>query len=136
MEPDHKAMIVISHPWEFVPKGNSHLNYHTNSSSNNNLNNNNNNNGNNTNNINSAIKSDNKTSLASTGAANLDQSSLQQADKKPGVKKNVRVMINSEFTNTTLSDMSYGYWQKSPLVNKLNFDHQVIHLNIQLIFFY
>ena len=27
-------MIVISHPWEFVPKGNSHFNYHTGSSSN------------------------------------------------------------------------------------------------------
>ena len=32
MEPDHKAMIVVNHPWEFVPKGSSHLNYHTNSS--------------------------------------------------------------------------------------------------------
>merc|ERR1712127_1125112 len=32
VEPEQKAMIVISHPWEFVPKGSSHLNYHTNSS--------------------------------------------------------------------------------------------------------
>ena len=27
----HKAMIVISHSWEFIPKGSSHFNYHVNS---------------------------------------------------------------------------------------------------------
>jgi hypothetical protein len=27
----YKAMIVISHSWEFIPKGSSHFNYHPNS---------------------------------------------------------------------------------------------------------
>ena len=109
-------MIVISHSWEFVPKGSSHLNYHTNSSTN--------------------TKSDTNKSAAigsASGGANnqpeqlTNQQQHQQLnnDKKLGPKKNVRVMINSEFNNSSINDLSFAYWQKTPLINKLNFDQQV-----------
>ena len=137
MESCHKAMIVISHPWEFVPKGSSHLNYHTNSSTStsntttnitttttSNINNNN-------------TKTDNQQQKNTTTTTTITANTLtggcfvmqepNQNDKKIGPKKNVRVMINSEFNNSSLNDMSYAYWQKSPvIINKLNFEQQVI----------
>jgi hypothetical protein len=130
VESDHKAMIVISHPWEFVPKGSSHLNYHTNSSTST---------SNTTTNITTTTtsninnKTDNqqqKNTTTTTTANTLTGGCIvmqESNDKKIGPKKNVRVMINSEFNNTSLNDMSYAYWQKSPvIINKLNFEQQVI----------
>jgi hypothetical protein len=124
-------MIVISHPWEFVPKGSSHLNYHTNSSTST---------SNTTTNITTTTtsninnKTDNQqqknTTTTTTTANTLTGGCIvmqESNDKKIGPKKNVRVMINSEFNNTSLNDMSYAYWQKSPvIINKLNFEQQVI----------
>ena len=128
VESDHKAMIVISHPWEFVPKGSSHLNYHTNSS---------------TTTIATATannqqqKSNTTTTTTTTTAAGggggtTSNQAMQEPthlQQKIGPKKNVRVMINSEFNNSSLNDMSYAYWQKSPgVINKLNFEQPVIFI--------
>jgi len=122
VESDHKAMIVISHPWEFVPKGSSHLNYHTNSS--NTINNNNNNNNNNNCNSTGTTNLKSGSGIQEQTLTSLQQQ--QQQDKKAlASKKNVRVMINSEFNNSIINDMSYGYLQKSPLINKLNFEQPV-----------
>ncbi len=138
MEPDHKAMIVISHPWEFVPKGSSHLNYHTSSSN---------------------TKADNnKTSIAGssignngtiagtsastaamptnaasiTGAANnadlmaystnlneKNRITLAHANLQ---RKNIKLMINSELNNSSINEISFIHWQKTPLINNMNFE--------------
>ena len=119
-------MIVISHPWEFVPKGSSHLNYHTNS-------------------VNTKAGENKATAAAgatsrSSGGSNDAQSQQQQqqlnqqpfltnANEKNRVlfnqRKNIKLMINSELNNSSLNEFSFVYWQKTPLINQMNFETSV-----------
>ena len=125
MESTHKDMIVISHPWEFIPKGNiakifsllnhfnnlrniqtflgsSHLNYQTSTIGNN--------------------KIDNK------NANNEQQSNLPKQHSRQvfnGRKDNIQLIGNSDDNNVSLNDFSFIYLNKSPLINNFNFETSV-----------
>ena len=125
-------MIVISHPWEFVPKGNSHFNYHTGS-----LNNNNNNN-------NNDKPADSKNNASSNNAVLEMQQIQQQASHAMNSQQNQlylqkshlnRVFSNhssinmrknptiiSEDGNASINELSYGLMPKSPLITNINFE--------------
>ena len=130
-------MIVISHPWEFVPKGNSHFNYHTGSSNN--------------------KKSDSKNASSTTsgnllemqqnqqqqqslhGQTNSQQQHHQQLNSQQfylqkshlnrvfsnhnsnNMRKNP-AMIISEDGNSSINELSYGYMPKTPFINNINFE--------------
>ncbi len=140
MEPSHKAMIVISHPWEFVPKGSSHLNYHTNSTSNGNTNNATTNNGNIT-----TSKNNIDSKISNTGGLNdsTQQQPLQQPQQTfhkshlnrilsnqnnttlSNQRKNIQLIVHPEDNNTSLNEFSFAYLNKSPLLNNINFEPTV-----------
>ena len=116
-------MIVISHPWEFVPKGSSHFNYHTTSTSTSSTSTSNNDNANNQN--------------ASTGVPNhgaRDQAAAATATVPHGGKmvggiksRASHMMMAIEENNTSISEFTSGFYggsrfAKSPLVKNLNFE--------------
>ena len=132
-------MIVISHPWEFVPKGSSHLNYHTNS-------------------VNTKAGESKATAAAGAtrrssgggggGGGNDAQSQQQQQlNQQPfssnlneknrvlfNQRKNIKLMINSELNNSSLNEFSFVYWQKTPLINQMNFEASVILISLFILF--
>jgi len=123
VESCHKAMIVISHPWEFVPKGNSHFNYHTGSNNNNNVD------------SNSEKNSDNNTEmlLNSISQANLQQqqfpknsvNGLFQSNPPIARRRNPSVIISDDERwkmdkDCSFGELSYGLPNKSPFLNNMN----------------
>ena len=132
MEPEHKAMIVISHPWEFVPKGSSHFNYQTSSAaSNSKLDNKNMTTGTN---ANIHINQDG-TFLSHLDSQHVDKLSNNQLEKNhlsrafynpvPQIRKNIKLVVNSEEINSNLNEFSFSYLQKSPLLNKFSYENSV-----------
>lgn len=83
-------MIVISHPWEFVPKGSSHLNYHTNSITNK-----------------AIIDSRAAASNIAGGAEVQDDTEGQRHQPKAvqALRKNIKLELN----NSSLTDYSFVY---------------------------
>lgn len=117
MEPDHKAMIVISHPWEFVPKGSSHLNYHTNSITN------------------KAIIDSRTASNVAGGAevqnttdfgANHDTEGHNQHKAVQALRKNIKLELN----NSSLTDYSFVYLnqQKSSMPFSMGSGNETAHV--------
>jgi hypothetical protein len=114
-------MIVISHPWEFTPKGNSHFNY----------------------------LSSNATGLDQTSRnepppqserqknpnIQQQQQDQQQQKQQPSFylpKSHLsRVFMpqqcqSNDMNNTTMSDISFSYYGKSPIIsNNINFENNV-----------
>lgn len=117
-------MIVISHPWEFVPKGSSQLNYHTSSMS-----------GGASNSNNSNYKLDsNKNATCGVNemqATNSNQTALFYLHKShlnrfcSNQNLNNQRNSNPEDNNSSLSDISFAYLHKSPLVANMNFETSV-----------
>ena len=109
-------MIVISHPWEYVPKGSSHLNYHTDS-------------------INNKVGTKKFTASNTTGSDNQlnanDAESLITDNKNRNVpslikNNNQYKNIKLELNNSSLTDFSFVYLQKTtPAISNLNFETQV-----------
>ena len=130
MEVDQKAMIVISHPWEFVPKGSSHLNYHTNS-------------------VTSkpdankggftAVNSNVNAGGEAPGTHNINKNNHNNNNQELQDKVNHRAMrmpshqlqgqrgsVKLELNNSSLTDYSYMCWQKTkPLIGNMNFETRV-----------
>lgn len=102
-------MIVISHPWEYVPKGSSHLNYHTNS-------------------INNKVEIKNFTASNAAGSENQENTSDADmiTEKNRITQNNQYKNIKLELNNSSLTDFSFVYLQKTaPVINNLNFEVQV-----------
>ena len=130
MESGHRAMIVISHPWEFTPKGNSHFNYLSLSNASG-LDQTRNQNNNNTTNVAAEPQSEHKKK------PNVDQQKQQQhpqANFYLPKSHTSRVLMPhqskmnpvEDMNNTTMSDLSFSYYGKSPFVgNNANFDNNV-----------
>lgn len=126
MEPSSKDMIVISHPWEFIPKGSSHLNYYSNGGSMN-------------------AKSDAKVIDPTTD--NIITTNENANNKLPTTSSNTNVqppqfyLQKSHASNKTssnkksnqfnhedssLSEISFAYLHKSPLyIKNINFETSV-----------
>jgi hypothetical protein len=123
VEREQKAMIVISHPWEFVPKGSSHLNYHTNSIKNNTLTTS-------TATSNTNIEA-NKTEPSKACTKETEQqmtgtTSQINTRTMPVHMQSQRKNIKLELNNSSLTDYSFMCWQKTvPLINNLNFETKV-----------
>ncbi len=124
MERDQRAMIVISHPWEFVPKGSSHLNYHTNSVINENPVT--------TTTISSTCSIEaNKIELNKVNTKDTEQpmaATTSQTNNRalPLQMKSQRKNIKLELNNSSMTDYSFMCWQKNiPLINNLNFEIKV-----------
>ncbi len=130
-------MIVISHPWEFVPKGSSHLNYHTNSTTNGNTNNATTNNGNITTSKNNNDKMSNTGGLNDSTQQNMSQQQptyqkshlnrilLNQNNSSNNQRKNIQLIVHPEDNNSSLNEFSFAYLNKSPLLNNINFEQTV-----------
>ena len=137
VESDHKAMIVISHPWEFVPKGSSHLNYHTNSTTNGNTNNATTNNGNITTSKNNNDKMSNTGGLNDSTQQNMSQQQptyqkshlnrilLNQNNSSNNQRKNIQLIVHPEDNNSSLNEFSFAYLNKSPLLNKIQLNYSL-----------
>ncbi len=103
-------MIVISHPWEFVPKGSSHLNYHTNSIDN---------------------KAESKAFTAGHGAGSEGQIAADlpfgasESEAKGRILQAQRKNIKLELNNSSLVDYSLVYLQKNAPFNMNSVETQV-----------
>lgn len=119
-------MIVISHPWEFVPNGSSHFNYHSSNT--------------NTNNKEEIIKSATSSSGASANVirdihissqqqaiqVNLHKNHLNRMFNNTSIRKISQLMsVNNEDNNASINEISSNYFQKSPLINNMNFETSV-----------
>ena len=115
-------MIVISHPWEFVPKGNSHFNYHTGSSSN----------------ANGDSKNEkgfdknmemqlNPNSLNHLQQQQFQKNQLNSARINPPliISDNDRWKMDKD---SSFGDFSYGFSHKSPIINKMNFEKLIVSI--------
>lgn len=129
-------MIVISHPWEFVPKGNSHFNYHTGSLNNTNVDRKNEKN------------SDNNTEMQLNPSIqnNLQQQQFQKNQvngifPSNAVRMNPPLIISDDDRwkmdkDSSFGEFSYAFPHKSPLINKMNFDTLNVRIFLYQIYDY
>jgi hypothetical protein len=95
----YKDMIVISHPWEFVPKGSSHLNYHG-----------------------KDIKTESKSNQFN---ANVIQNGGEKKADGYGQAFNTNqpkgiLIVHPE--DSSLNESSFAYFHKSPSINQINLE--------------
>ena len=126
-------MIVISQPWEFVPKGSSHFNYHT-VSGNNKIDNKNGNNC-----IIGTESIQNQQTSQAQNNPNQAQFYLQKSHlnrvfsshnqygqrNQYGQMKNIQLIVHPEDNNSSINEFSFSFLNKSSLINNINFETTV-----------
>ena len=122
MEPSHKAMIVISQPWEFVPKGSSHFNYHTGSGNNKIDNKNANNCTIGTESIQNQQQSQNHPNQAQFFLQKSHLNRVFSSHSQYGQRKNTQLIVHPEDNNSSINEFSFSFLNKSPLINNINFE--------------
>lgn len=141
-------MIVISHPWEFVPKGSSQSNYHTSNNASGTVS------ATSANLISSSNLNSNKSSNAAIGSSGVNDVMMMpttsQTNQPPqfylhkshlnrfysNQNLNQRISL-PEDNNSSLSDISFAYLHnRSPAIQNINFDSSVRDLKKKKVYYF